>query len=234
MSLAIGAGRVVPIAVMGGGNPSAFKDDGTLEVPLGGEVFLPLLVVACHAKGVVPETVSVCNGLLQKLCGNGGDCAPAVLGGLSQKTVVIDYERHLGEGAGIEGTDPLHNLGILGGVLVNEAMALSPLAKSVCVYEVNFVDVVVFPGHGFDEAGVFFLENGVVRVGGANLTGAHLGGEVLGSGVKHIIRGVLSLVPAVHHNAEGKLHAPVQDRLEKAVDTGVRVLPGIFALFRLK
>ena len=58
MSLVVLSGRINPVAVMRACDPASFHYDRNLEIPFGGERFLPLLVISCHPEGIVTETVT--------------------------------------------------------------------------------------------------------------------------------------------------------------------------------
>ena len=132
--------------------------------------------------------------------------------------MVIDYQRNFRESAGIEGTDPLHDFGILTGVLVDKTVSLTPFAKAIGVDKIDLVNVIVLTGKSLDEAAVFFLKNRIVRIGGTDNAGADFRCEVFRSGIENIIRSVLALVAAVHDNPERKFHAAVENAAEQTVE----------------
>lgn len=118
-----------------------------------------------HAEGVVTQAVALADGDVDEALGLGSHVAPTVLVGIGQFAVVVDDQRHLGEGRGIERREPLEYGHLVGRILVDHRVRFAPFTQSEGVDEVHMVRIVEILGQRRDEFGVFLLKDGIVGIG---------------------------------------------------------------------
>ena len=99
-----------------------------------------------------------------------------------------ERKKHIFEVSGIEGCEPVEHLLEFVLVLQDHMVTFSPPTKTISVYKVYNIRIIIFLGKGFDKLFQFFLKNRIIRIRCPKITFQSFYGISFCSGTAYVVR----------------------------------------------